>query len=98
MTDTLDQTIRKMQAEDGDVIVLTTSERLTKAAADHLRDMLATVVADLKVNAKVLVLDSGLDIKIIKTSQLQTIGDCGDPLTEVQRSIRNGTFGVKSAG
>lgn len=69
--DDLNATIRKLQAEDGDLIVLTCEQRITVEAMEHLHERLTTVVDSLGVQAKVLVLDAGMDIKVIHTSQLQ---------------------------
>ena len=84
----------KVKLEDGDVLVITSPHALTYDHAVTIKQAASRVISNLGVHAEVIVLDQGLQAALLKTSQLPKVEE---PLTDVQRSVRDGTFGVKSA-
>lgn len=68
----LDRPIRlsKMDLQDGDCIVIQADGPMTADAMHMIKDHVELTIAALKIDAQVLVLSHGLDIKIMKTSQL----------------------------
>lgn len=85
----------KLKLEDGDVLVVTSPQRLGAETYHHLADHLHSLVSNLGVNAQVLLLDGGMQAGLLKTSRLPKVEE---PFTDVQRSVCDGTFGVKSQG
>ncbi|MET3899684.1 ABC-type sulfate transport system substrate-binding protein [Devosia sp. UYZn731] len=84
----------KLKLEDGDVLVITSSHALSQHHAVAIRDAARATITRLGVRAEVMVLDAGLHAALLKTSQLPK---AEEPLTDVQRSVRDGTFSVRSA-
>ncbi|MEI4482220.1 MULTISPECIES: hypothetical protein [unclassified Phyllobacterium] len=68
--DTLVDRIRLLEAKDGDLIVVTIDERISIDTANRIQIMFEDVVKAIGRKAKVVVLDKGTDIKVVRTSDL----------------------------
>lgn len=62
--------ISKTDIADGDCIIIQTDRVLSMPQSEHLREHVKLVIDALNVDAEVLVLSDGIDIKVLKTSQL----------------------------
>jgi len=62
--------VRKFVPEDGDVLVLKHSGRLTLEARRYLSEYLLHLRDRLQKRLEFIVLDDGLELEILKTSQL----------------------------
>lgn len=70
MDDAIDEKIRKLDLVDGDCIVITSPRTLRMEAAERIRSSLMTVIDRLGVKVQAIILDDGMDIKVLRTSDL----------------------------
>lgn len=69
MTD-IEAHFERVKVEDGNVLVITSPQPLTREAADRVRAAGKAVIDRLGVQADVLVLDSAMQAALLKTSQV----------------------------
>jgi hypothetical protein len=69
--DRLVDRIRLLEAKDGDLIVVTIDERISMDTANRIQIMFEDVIKAIGRKAKVVVLDKGMDIKVVRTSELE---------------------------
>jgi hypothetical protein len=63
-------TIAKIDPRDGDLLVLTTGRHLPDCAIRRSVEALKAALAEIGVKAKVVVLWEGMDLKVVRTSDL----------------------------
>lgn len=63
--------IMLLDAKDGDLILVTIDERISTETAKRIQATFADVMKDIGRKAKVIVLDKGMDIKVVRTSDLE---------------------------
>ena len=66
MMDDLIDRVRKLDVADGDVLLVTTPRTLSNQTVDRIRWSLDGVMKSLAPNVTVLVLDDGMDLKVIR--------------------------------
>lgn len=63
--------VKMQSARDGDLIVLTTDKVLSSAQRMALQRGLAAIIDELGVKAKGIVIDQGMKIEVVRTSDLE---------------------------
>ncbi|WP_375274484.1 hypothetical protein [Methylorubrum thiocyanatum] len=57
--------VRRLRPEEGDVLVLTAPNHLTREARDYVGEMVARAFADWHRLPKCMILDGGADLKVV---------------------------------
>ena len=60
------QSFGKLEFEEGDIIVLMTPNRLSKISHEDLREFIESVFKDLPFKFKIMVLEGGMDVGIMR--------------------------------
>ena len=64
--DDLEACVRKLDVEDGDLLVITSHRRLSTEQAKHLGQTIDQVAGAVGLKVTALVLDDGMDLKVIR--------------------------------
>lgn len=67
--------VQKLELADGDCVVITSNKPLSLEHRKALRNVMVAALSEMKCAAPVIVLDNGLDVKILKTSELERSDD-----------------------
>lgn len=67
--------IRKLNLCEGDCVVVTSSAPIGQEQRVRIGESIKALLESLSIKAPVLVLDRGLDIKILRTSELDRSND-----------------------
>ena len=72
--DELEREVHLLKPEDGDVVVLTTPRSLPDSARRRIYAFMQELIENrLKIKAHVMILEDGMDVKILRTSELPKI-------------------------
>jgi len=65
--------IKKLAIEDGDIIVIRSQKRISTEQARHLHNGISGILRDIGKEVKAIVLDDGLTLEVLKTSNLKDV-------------------------